>query len=224
MNFKKVLAGVAAGSMVAAMAVVPAFAADYADGTAYLSINNSEWQDFEKTEVTAQITGNGTYTVSVTAAEPQQLAQFNALQIANGETVFGHEYVVTVDSIKVNGADYALQGASYTCSADGAGVDTRVNIYNEWNSADSLGVVDDKLGYADQRANTAEATAKLVGDDFLTDFTSIEVTFTVSGLAEDTTPSEDNSEETGDTAPVAYLAAVVALAGAALVASKKVRA
>lgn len=220
MNFKKVMAGVMAGSMVAAMAAVPALADDYADGTAYLSINNDAWGEYEKTEVTAQVTGNGTYTVSLTAAEPQNLAQFNALEIQNGETLFGHDYVVTVDSIKVNGADYALQGASYTCSADGKGVTTRVNIYNEWNTPDAVGVVDADLGYADQRANAADNyTAKLVGDEFLKDFTSIEVTFTVSGVAEGT-----DSAETGDAAPVPYLAAVVALAGVALAVSKKARA
>lgn len=222
MNFKKVMAGVVAGSMVAAMAVIPAFADDYADATAYLSINNGDWGEYEKSEVTAQITGNGTYTVSLTAAEPQNLAQFNALEIKNGDVVFGHEYVVTIDSVKVNGADYALQGSSYTCSADGKGETTRVNLYNEWNNPDAVGVVDDKLGYADQRANAADNyTAKLLGDDFLTGFESIEVTFTVSGIATD---KPDDANPTGDVAPVAYLAAVVALAGAAVVASKKVRA
>lgn len=223
MNFKKIMAGVAAGSMVAAMAVVPAFADDdYAAGTAYLNINNTDWSAYEKTEVTAEITGNGTYTVSLTAAEAQNLAQFNALEIANGEELFGHEYVVTIDSIKLNGADYTLQGSSYTCSADGKGVITRVNLYNEWNAPDAIGVVDDKLGYADQRANAADNyTAKLLGDEALTGFESIEVTFTVSGIAADE-PGDAN--ETGDVAPVAYLAAIVALAGAAVVASKKARA
>ena len=152
--------------------------AGYADGTAYLSINNSDWADFEATYTTAEITGDGTYTVSMEAKEPQNLAQFNALQVKNGERVMGNKSIVTVDEIKINGEKIEMAGYSYTCSADGAGIETRVNLYNEWNKpTDESGNV-----AADTRCtqDAKGATAMLWGSDKLEGFQSVEVTFTVS--------------------------------------------
>ena len=150
----------------------------YADGTAYLTINNSDWADFEATYTTAEITGDGTYTVSMEAKEAQNLAQFNALQVKNGENVMGNKSIVTVDEIKINGEKIEMAGYSYTCAVDGKGPDTRVNLYNEWNKpTDDSGNV-----AADTRCtqDAAKATAMLWGTDKLQGFKSVEVTFTVS--------------------------------------------
>ncbi|MBD5482021.1 MAG: hypothetical protein HDR15_05745 [Lachnospiraceae bacterium] len=184
-RLKKLLAAVFACSLV--LSAMPVNAAQdtsgLADGTAYLNINNADWGEFEAEWTNAEITGDGSYTVSMNAAEPQSLAQFNALEVVNGEAVLGTGCVLTVDSIKINGEEIEMQGPSYTCSADGGGVTTRVNIYNEWNAPDETATAgDDK--HVDHRVaegNLMDATACLFSSDYLTDFQSIEVSFTVSG-------------------------------------------
>lgn len=132
-KFRKLLAAVLSLGMI--LSVQPVSAAQdtsaLADGTAYLNINNADWSEFDAEWTNAEITGDGTYTVGMVAKEGQSLVQFNALEVVNGESVLGTGCVLTVDSIKINGEEVELQGKSYTCSADGAGVTTRVNIYNE---------------------------------------------------------------------------------------------
>ena len=132
-----ILASILAGTLVLSNAVPVLAAQDSSslpDGTAYLNINNSEWSEFDAEWVNAEITGDGSYTVSMTAAEPQNLSQFNALEVVNGESVLGTGAVITVDSIELNGEKIELQGSSYTCSADGSGVTTRVNLYKDRKS------------------------------------------------------------------------------------------
>ena len=104
-KFKKVLASILAGTLVLSNAVPVLAAQDSSslpDGTAYLNINNSEWSEFDAEWVNAEITGDGSYTVSMTAAEAQDLSQFNALEVVNGESVLGTGAVITVDSIELN--------------------------------------------------------------------------------------------------------------------------
>ena len=194
-KFKKVLASILAGTLVLSNAVPVLAAQDSSslpDGTAYLNINNSEWSEFDAEWVNAEITGDGSYTVSMTAAEAQDLSQFNALEVVNGESVLGTGAVITVDSIELNGEKIELQGSSYTCSADGSGVTTRVNLYNEWNAPDATATAgDDK--HADCRVaegNVADATACLWTADQLTGVTSIVVNFTVSGFGTAGGPAE----------------------------------
>ena len=185
--FKRLSSAILAG--VLAVGFVPGIAAfagekrdaeiaEFADGTAYLSINNSDWADFDAEFTQAEITGDGTYTVSMKAKEPQNLAPFNALQVKNGERVMGNRSIVTIDEIKINGEKIEMAGYSYTCSADGAGIETRVNLYNEWNQpTDESGNV-----AADTRCtqDAKGATPMLWGADKLEGFQSVEVTFTVS--------------------------------------------
>lgn len=209
-KFKKVLASILAGTLVLSNAV-PVLAAQDAsalpDGTAYLNINNSDWQPFDAEWVNAEITGDGSYTVSMTAAEAQNLAQFNALEVVNGEEVLGTGAVITVDSIELNGEEIELQGPSYTCSADGSGVTTRVNLYNEWNTPDATATAgDDK--HADCRVaegNVADATACLWTADQLTGVTSIVVNFTVSGFGTAGGPAEAADNSDAATEAVAHL-------------------
>lgn len=209
-KFKKVLASILAGTLVLSNAV-PVLAAQDAsalpDGTAYLNINNSDWQPFDAEWVNAEITGDGSYTVSMTAAEAQNLAQFNALEVVNGEGVLGTGAVITVDSIELNGEEIELQGSSYTCSADGLGVTTRVNLYNEWNTPDATATAgDDK--HADCRVaegNVADATACLWTAEQLTGVTSIVVNFTVSGFGTAGGPAEAADNSDAATEAVAHL-------------------
>ena len=209
-KFKKVLASILAGTLVLSNAVPVLAAQDSSslpDGTAYLNINNSEWSEFDAEWVNAEITGDGSYTVSMTAAEAQDLSQFNALEVVNGESVLGTGAVITVDSIEFNGEKIELQGSSYTCSADGSGVTTRVNLYNEWNAPDATATAgDDK--HADCRVaegNVADATACLWTADQLTGVTSIVVNFTVSGFGTAGGPAEAADTSDAATEAVAHL-------------------
>ena len=209
-KFKKVLASLIAGTLVLSNAVPVLAAQDSSslpDGTAYLNINNSEWSEFDAEWVNAEITGDGSYTVSMTAAEAQDLSQFNALEVVNGESVLGTGAVITVDSIELNGEKIELQGSSYTCSADGSGVTTRVNLYNEWNAPDATATAgDDK--HADCRVaegNVADATACLWTADQLTGVTSIVVNFTVSGFGTAGGPAEVADTSDAATEAVAHL-------------------
>lgn len=188
-KFKKLLASVFAFALAfSGLSAMPVQAGQDAstleDGTAYLNINKSDWSDFEAEYTNATITGDGSYTVAMTAAEAVDMGEFNALEVVNGETVLGTGCVLTVDSIKINGEEVELQGPSYTCSADGAGVNTRVNLYNEYNTPDAAATAgDDK--HLDQRVaegSVADATATLISKDARAGITTLEVAFTVSGF------------------------------------------
>lgn len=191
-KLKKLLAAVFACTLVFSALPVQAAqdASGLADGTAYLNINNADWSDFEAEWTNAEITGDGSYTVSMVAAEGQSLAQFNALEVVNGEAALGTGCVLTVDSIKINGEEVELQGSSYTCSADGTGVTTRVNIYNEWNAPDETATAGDD-SHVDNRVaegSVMDATACLFSSDYVDASSgsgfkveSLEVNFTVSG-------------------------------------------
>lgn len=158
---------------------------------AHLSINNVDWSAYEAEYVDAEITGDGTYTVSMNATEGQSLVQFNALEVANGELLMGNACVLTVDSIKINGEEVELLGPSYTCSADGGGVNTRVNIYNEWNAPDETATAGDDahLDHRVAEGNVMDAVACLFSSDYVDGSSasgfkvqSMEVTFTVSNF------------------------------------------
>jgi hypothetical protein len=207
-KFKKFLAAVFAGTLVlSSMTVFAGQNTDgLADGTAYLNVNNADWSDFEADWTTAEITGDGSYTVSMVASEGQSLVQFNALEVVNGESYLGTGCVLTVDSIKINGEEVELQGPSYTCSADGAGVTTRVNIYNEWNAPDESATAGDD-GHLDCRVaegSVADATACLFSSDYVDASSgsgfkveSIEVNFTVSGFGTQAEAGEAADEGVG---------------------------
>ena len=81
----------------------------------------------------AEITGPGTYTVSLdfTGTETGYAANtaFSAVGISNGEDRFPG-YCILITEVKVNGESVKLKGRNYTCSDDGHC--TRTNLFNEW--------------------------------------------------------------------------------------------
>lgn len=239
MKIKKIVAAIAAAAVAVSTMAVSAFAAQntdsLADGTAYLNINNSEWSDFEASWENVEITGDGEYTVSMTGADSIALAQFNALEVKNGETFFNRTYTITVTSIKINGVEQKIADG-YTCSADGAAINTRVNLYNEWNNP-SEDVSDD--GNVDCRSADGDfmsKSARMIDSACLEAGTNdIVVTFTVAGIGAasadttaDTAETTDAPVETTETtstatgnASAAAIAAVMAAAGVAAIAAKK---
>ncbi|MCR5187973.1 MAG: glycoside hydrolase family 5 protein [Treponema sp.] len=83
--------------------------------------------------VDAEITGPGTYTVSLDFTEMKAGKAtgfaFSALGIANGEALFPN-YAITIKEIKVDGNPVEMKAKGYTCSDDGK--TTRINIVNDW--------------------------------------------------------------------------------------------
>ena len=187
-------------------------------GDAYLAIVDGQWwiqywggEDPTRDFLTYNagvptITGNGDYTVSVTADTngfrydttgspddqytPSGL-QFMAVMIKDGETKFPNA-VITVNSVKVDGKELTLDGKPYTSSDDGK--ETRANLYNQWVSKDSI---PKDARSADGRLYVGEgedvSPADFIGDyspqsvnpdDFADGWTNVEVNFTVSGIDE----------------------------------------
>lgn len=146
----------------------------------------------------ANITGNGEYTVSVNAntkglryavngdpdasCSPSGLS-FMYVNIRDGESKFPGA-VITVNSVKVNGNEVGLSAKPYTSSEDG--VDTRATIFNNYAiepSKDARGA-EGALYKADgsKEEYASQYGAKVVNSDDFASWTTIEVTFTVSGL------------------------------------------
>ncbi len=151
---------------------------------ATLSLNKADWSDTGAVITTATVKGNGSYVVKAELPEALGGGQFECLSLPNGEVIFGTTFTVTIDKIVLNGEEIALQGVSYTCSADGMGVDTRVNLYNEWNNPDFE--TENSKGYIDCRTagDKAAATARLLTPEQVAALKTIEVYFTVAGAFE----------------------------------------
>ncbi|MCM1056078.1 MAG: glycoside hydrolase family 5 protein [Firmicutes bacterium] len=121
--------------------------------------------------VDVEITGEGTYTVSLdftgTSGGYASSVVFSALAIANGERLFPG-YYVEIKELLINGEPYELKGQPYTASDDG--VCTRVNLYNAWVSK----VPDDARVLHD---NGQELTPCILDADTLGNVETISVTF-----------------------------------------------
>ena len=217
MKLTKIMAGIAASAVAASAIAVASFAVD-AQGTpgqAGIAFSDGNWtcqywfdgNEYATQETTATITGDGQYTVSVDAFTTytdeetgEDVTQpgatdiaFAAVQVVDGETLFPG-MVITIDSVKFDGNEVALNGTPYTSSDDS--VTTRVNLYNEWVSAlpDDARTVDGLAADA-----TPTAMSKTVGE-----WTKMEVTFTVSGTAGAAAPAAEEAapvEETAAPAP-----------------------
>lgn len=208
-TMKKALAWLGTAMMTLGLVTAPALSARAAvdveslsDGTAYLNINKADWSDYEATYTNAEITGDGQYTVSMEAKEAIDAGEFNALEVKNGESALGNGSVITIDEIKINGTAIELAGESYTCSADGGGVTTRVNLHNVYNKP----IEDDGTIASDVRTagDLEKATAELWTEEQGKGMTSLEVTFTVSDYGKTVEVATD------DSAPTATLTEAIA--------------
>lgn len=180
-------------------------------GDAYLSVVDGQWwlqyfgNDTDYLTYDAgvvPITGNGDYTVSVTCdtdairydttgdANGELVANgsaFMAVQILDGADVCPNA-IITINSVKVDGAEIALTKQSYTNTetAEVGGEEhnnIRANIYNEWVSDDAL--PDDARsaeGNLSELADTSAYSAQIIDNTQIGDWTTIEVDFTISGM------------------------------------------
>lgn len=229
MKIKKFFAAVVAAAVAVSAMAINAFASE--DGTAYIMFSDANWATQwwddgnaydNVTAETVKITGDGQYTVKATAAAPASSFAFAAVGVANGEVAFGAEtLILTIDSVKVDGLEIQPSGTAYTSSDDQ--IVTRANLYNSWVSS----LPDDARTAND--ATDMSATAYDLAS--IGEWTTIEVTFTVSGLGGGAATEEAAAEEapvveettaaaTGNTAAAAIVA-VMTVAGAAAIASRK---
>lgn len=193
MNFKKIMAGVAAGAMVAAMSVT-AFAEPV-----YYTDDSYDWEAEGVTDTVKLATLVGETTASA------QIDSFTYDITAAADVSF-NEYSYVIFYVTVDGVSTAYK-------VQGIGASTPFADYaaDEWTNGFAIKGATLKLDAPIAEGSTYKVEA-----------------FTQSweGAAAEVydvtvaTPAAS----TGDTAPVAYLAAIVALAGVAVVASKKARA
>ena len=117
---------------------VPAVAEEAASPVAYIMFADSTWancfwmdgNEYPVKATTAEITGAGAYTVGLEFNEPAQGLAFTALGIVGGENLLPG-YTLEIKAMRLNGEAIAFE-KGYTSSDDG--IETRMNIYNEWVS------------------------------------------------------------------------------------------
>ncbi len=140
--------------------------------TAFLMFADSNWAlsawnpgEYDATNAVL-VEGPGTYTLSLSFAEPVGGFAFLAAGIAKGEQSFPG-YFMDITEIKVNGAPIEIT-KDFTTSDEG--VTTRSNIWNEW-------VTDLPAQARISDGNLEGATAMIATKEALSNVTSLEVTF-----------------------------------------------
>ncbi len=188
------------------------------DGQAYLAFTDSQvfvqyWGEEGANNQLAynagvvDITGNGTYTVSLdgdtngfrydTTGDPNgEYAPigmgFCAVIIKNGEELLP-DAIITIDKITVDGKEVEMTAKNYTSTEDGH---IRSNINNPYIDVPS-GDARSTEGYLyDEDGNPVvddadEYSPKIIDVDSIGEWKKLEVTFTISGLANDAAPADD---------------------------------
>ncbi|MBR0485802.1 MAG: hypothetical protein IJJ69_13675 [Oscillospiraceae bacterium] len=213
MNFKKMLAAAAAiTACLSAVAPAAAFAEDATEPStqslsAYLDFVDGGWwikhengDEDNLTGTFAEITGDGTYTVSV-SKDSSKLAddvttggvQFAAIMIPDGETVFP-DMVITVDSIKADDTEIPMTAKNYTSSDDE--VVTRTNLYNQWVNKipDDARSTEGKLS---ELEDTSAYSYKVINPEDISDWDTLTVEFTVTGTGIEAPAPKEESKYVG---------------------------
>jgi LPXTG-motif cell wall-anchored protein len=224
MNFKKIVAAVAAAALALSTFAFSASAADPLTFPIQVVGNSGAAVPQDVT-----INGNGTYTVEFTDLADAPYQQFNTPAPTGGEVVApGYENAqITLDSILINGEIEVSAGKSfplYGTYDTGTDLVVNFNFFNVWyeagNLIDSANV--EKYGNA---YNFLDADGNPVT------VTSMKATFTISGVTEDAAEVADAAPEdaaapattapaTGNM-PVALIGGVAVLALAGVVVSRK---
>ncbi|MBR6791695.1 MAG: hypothetical protein IKM49_01045, partial [Ruminococcus sp.] len=165
-------------------------------GQAYLNVMDYSWEaeywgmagdSLACGAVVADITGNGQYKVSVTAdtegyrfattGDPNDASvlpeaiDYLSVCVVDGPDI-SPDMIITIDSIVIDGVEYPVTGECYTVSEFS---EKECLIYCEWEEAP-----EDALS-AD--GDASDATATIFDASSIENWTTIEVTFTVSGIA-----------------------------------------
>ncbi len=197
-------------------------AIDAEPGQAYLAIVDGQWwiQYWGSSSKdgymlsydagVADIKGDGSYTVSVTADTngfrydttgnpddqyiPEGLS-FMAIKIDKGTEMYP-DAVITIDSIKVDGKEIELKAKNYTSSDDG--VELRTNIFNTYVATPSQdgrsaeGALYDEDGNA--AAYCADYSAQIVDPANFSTWTTVEVNFTITGTGTEGGAAADDAD------------------------------
>ncbi len=219
MKLRKFLAAattavVTAASMSVFASAAPSFTR-LAEGEAMLGFGDADWKasGWGKDEssldmsyfTTAQITGNGVYTVGIDLSagyenlagiEDEDTGELVNYTTANGIGAMGinvcfdadddtyDNFGINITSVKFDGVESIKAGAvSYTNNEDGG---KRCNVFNQWANYDA--------SKEDHITSDPDAATSLM-TDFAGEWTTCEVTFEVFGLDEAAAPApvEDNT-------------------------------
>ncbi len=119
----------------------------------------------------AEITGPGTYTVSLdftgASAGHDTGFSFSALGLSNGEILYPG-YFIDIKEVKINGEVYTLTGEPFTTADDK--ICTRVNLYNQW-----VTTIPSEARTID--GTPSDASPMIIDPASLSTIESIEVTF-----------------------------------------------
>lgn len=202
------------------------------DGQAFLAYTNGEeWIRYDGDPVgnpeqnqlaydagVVDITGNGTYTVSLNADTngfrydattdtesdflPSGVA-FAAVVIKGGEALMP-DAIITIDKITVDGTEVEMNAKNYTSIEDG---NIRSNIYNKYVEAPSSDAKSTEGALYDEEGNPVldnvdEYSPNIIDASAIGEWKKIEVTFTVSGLSAQAASidANDADAETPDSA------------------------
>ncbi len=183
-------------------------------GDAFIYINDGQfWIGYDGTNDNANmtmltynagvvpITGNGDYTCSLTtdtvgyrldttgdanddSCVPGGMS-FMALIIKDGMEKCP-DAVITINEIRINGEAIPMSAKNYTSSDDGK--ELRSNIYNGWVNSLPADAKSADGALMDADGNPLDAAAEyspqIVSPDDFTEWKSVEVDFTISGMAE----------------------------------------
>ena len=217
MKVNKLIAAAVSGAVAVSAMAVSAFAIDE-PVVAKLGFTDSTWS-FQDWDSSVEVTGDGTYTLTSTAVAGA--GDFGVFVIDFDQMYANYpDAVATLDKVEVDGAEISVDGSKILYGDIEEKGNFRIDIYNM---------------YSDTKDDPGVNQATPVNE-------SLSVTFTVSGLggaaaaeteaaeteaapAEETTAAADTSADeapakTGNTAAAAIVA-VMAVAGAAAVVSRK---
>lgn len=199
---------------------------DAQPGQAYLAMTDSQvWVQYWGSSTdsgymlaydagVADITGNGTYTVSVNADTkgfiydvtgdvdgeytPSGIG-FAAVIIKDGEKLTP-DAIITIDKITIDGEEVEMTGKNYTSTEDGC---IRSNIYNHYIDTPSGDARSTEGSIYDADGNPIvddadEYTPQIIDGSAIGEWKKIEVTFTVSGMANDATPVAGADDDSAD--------------------------
>jgi hypothetical protein len=217
MNFKKIIAAVAASAL---MLSTMAFSASAADATGLRGSIQDAQVGWTVVSEDMEIAGDGSYSLTVAPSEAYNTWGKFVFEAVDGEAAPA-EYAgatITFDSIVVNGdTELAIGNPSFALVDDTGKVN--VNLLNVWYEQAGGNILDTSEGAAKVVAATSAQFLDADGNPI--DITTWTVNFTISGVGG--APAGDGataSAATGNTS-VIVLGSVMALAAVAVVASRK---
>lgn len=213
MKIKKILAAVAAAAVAVSAMAVNVFAAD--EYTAKIGFADMSWS-YQDWDTSTTVTGDGTYTLETSALAGSP--DFGVFVIDIEGMYADHpEATAVLDKIEIDGAELSFDADKIMYGDIEEKGNFRIDIYNQ---------------YSDTKDNPGVNQATAIGS-------TLKLTFTVSGLgggaaAADTTDTADTAADTATPAadsntasattgnvPAAVMISVMAVSGAAVVASRK---